>query len=527
VVENDSIGTVDPDKIQDPEMPTPSSIASSAFELGQEPDSVEQSSTDVPEIKNDDSLELPSIKKSDLLKPDLPELGAEPTDKKSDVGHVDLVIPKQPEQISQASEPIIIQSTSTNATEIKTSSHTIERIETQPSTIINLTVEGNSPIERDEIRTVQSNQILPAEETDAVVQPQTSNRSDFDELLNLLKLSAPTESNDESYSSSPASSALAAANMDEPKSIELPTIKQSSLSQTTELPVNSEQSVRDIFNGVIPTIAEVSRVALTEIANVINTEHTTINKERGNDITLPSILSADSMDESTQPNLSQLRTSIATMPIDSITQTDASAIESNDNTSNQNPSSSQPQSNYETSNPTNIAKLASESAQHTNAEQIASFTSSNLDAKIESAIDSDKRKQLGLQTFDSGSDARVDNKIQALTPTLVQRILATPEAAGLKTINESLAAVKSTLDATKALQVSNNQTANSVSNSSMIVNNTESMKSEKSEPAKSIEAKVEEPKPDENKNTLGLSEFYLHAIYDALTSQGIRIKSYS
>jgi hypothetical protein len=58
----------------------------------------------------------------------------------------------------------------------------------------------------------------------------------------------------------------------------------------------------------------------------------------------------------------------------------------------------------------------------------------------------------------------------------------------------------------------------------MLVNNVEAAKLAQEKAAVVPEVKKEEP-PVIDTNS-GLTEFYLHAIYDALVSQGIKIKSY-
>lgn len=121
---------------------------------------------------------------------------------------------------------------------------------------------------------------------------------------------------------------------------------------------------------------------------------------------------------------------------------------------------------------------------------------------------------------------KVKTAEKQLTPEIAKGIMQnSPETKAMTTVNETLAKVQSTLSTIGQTQITNANNSNTVNNHTSTVNNEDNRKlsqAEQREEKKTEKEKAEQPKQNSNE----LTEFYLHEIYDALVSQGIKIKSY-
>jgi len=122
-------------------------------------------------------------------------------------------------------------------------------------------------------------------------------------------------------------------------------------------------------------------------------------------------------------------------------------------------------------------------------------------------------------------EARIETNDKKLNADIVKTILTSPESKQLNSVNENLAKVQAALDSVNASQVSNNQNISNIINSTNNVTNTEGQKITVDESKSNSKVEKEEPMINQAVST-GLSEHYLHAIYDALVSHGIKLRMY-
>lgn len=125
----------------------------------------------------------------------------------------------------------------------------------------------------------------------------------------------------------------------------------------------------------------------------------------------------------------------------------------------------------------------------------------------------------------TSEDARLENNDKKLNAEITKNILTSPESKQLNSVNENLAKVQVALDSVNASQVSNNQNISNIINSTNTITNTEGQKITLDESKSNSKVEKEEPMINQVAST-GLSEHYLHAIYDALVSHGIKLRMY-
>jgi len=123
------------------------------------------------------------------------------------------------------------------------------------------------------------------------------------------------------------------------------------------------------------------------------------------------------------------------------------------------------------------------------------------------------------------TDVRVENNEKKVNPGLAKEILTTPEMKQLRDLSAVLNQVSSQLEALNETQVTNNQSISTIANSVNTVNSVEAQKMIPGESEKTSSVKKEEGKKAELISG-SLSEYYLHAIYDALVSYGIKLRTY-
>lgn len=123
------------------------------------------------------------------------------------------------------------------------------------------------------------------------------------------------------------------------------------------------------------------------------------------------------------------------------------------------------------------------------------------------------------------SDIRVETAERKINPALIKEILASPEMKQLKNLSTVMDQVRSQIESLNETQVTNNQTINTIANSVNSVNSVESQKMIPGESEKASSVQKEEGKKAEPTSG-SLSDYYLHAIYDALVSYGIKLRTY-
>lgn len=123
------------------------------------------------------------------------------------------------------------------------------------------------------------------------------------------------------------------------------------------------------------------------------------------------------------------------------------------------------------------------------------------------------------------TDVRVETNEKKVNPGLAKEILTTPEMKQLRDLSAVMNQVSSQLEALNEAQVTNNQSISTIANSVNTVNSVEAQKMIPGESEKTSSVKKEEGKKAEPISG-SLSEYYLHAIYDALVSYGIKLRTY-
>lgn len=123
-------------------------------------------------------------------------------------------------------------------------------------------------------------------------------------------------------------------------------------------------------------------------------------------------------------------------------------------------------------------------------------------------------------------EVKVKTAEKKVTPEIAKGIMQnSPESRGLTTVNENLAKMQSQLLTIGQTQINNANTSSTITNSNNTVRNEDNRKITQEE--RRAEKEMEKTKEKEvRENSNQLTEFYLHGIYDALVSQGIKIKSY-
>lgn len=123
------------------------------------------------------------------------------------------------------------------------------------------------------------------------------------------------------------------------------------------------------------------------------------------------------------------------------------------------------------------------------------------------------------------TDVRVENNEKKIKPALVKDILATPETKKLQELSSVMEQVRSQIESLNETQVTNNQTISTIANTVNTTNSSEVQKLVSRESESPITVKKEEPEKSSSQSN-SMSEYYLHAIYDALVSHGIKLRSY-
>lgn len=523
------------------------------------------------------------------------------TDQSAAVKHTDIVKPTisdanitedKSKRSNSTSEPIaqtVIQSNSNTTTEIRTTSTTENRIESHPSTIINLTVNQANTENKEEARVTQTTPVIPTKVNESTTVDQSNktveqkapektavsnqpvdptksivNQTDQNQttvntttispaesaiqdevnsmdIFNLFGLNEPIIQNPDSKIS-PSESALAAATtgdvnkkIDESgkvKSTE-PATPSATVDPLTGIPTvisPEEDALREIFtaltdpnaswltgykpadiieNAKAPTSPGLIALESVKPAGISKSTDETVDTKQN----IPAIISTD---QSTGLTPSAITKSV-NQPVEQTkltepiinnpginTPTDIITATVNSNSSNKTTDQLDNAGRVETNKPTSEA---------TTNQKEDSKSSDNSKTGIKSDV-----------SLIEPPEIRVDHKSNALTPATIKNILTSTETKGLTAVNDSLAGVKLSLDAVKEATINTSNTTNSTSNSTMLVNNVEAAKLAQEKAAVVPEVKKEEP-PVIDTNS-GLTEFYLHAIYDALVSQGIKIKSY-
>jgi len=123
-------------------------------------------------------------------------------------------------------------------------------------------------------------------------------------------------------------------------------------------------------------------------------------------------------------------------------------------------------------------------------------------------------------------EVKVKTAEKKVTPEIANGIMQnTPEARGLAAVNDMLGKVQSSLLTIGQTQITNANSSNTINNNSSTIRNEDNRKiTQEERRIEKEKEKAEEKSVVENPNQL--IEFYLHGIYDALVSQGIKIKSY-
>jgi hypothetical protein len=483
----------------------------------------------------DSENETASVKHADIIKPTIKDEELTPEAKKIvetvtpitgavqpeiKAGDTPIPVAVQPEiKAGETSNQTIIHSNTT--TETHTSTHTENRIESKPSTVVNLTV--NNPVEstKDEVKVTQTNPTLPTTTTETTIAPVvtkqsekpilvpdknsdvttnttisaetgTSSRMDPDKasIFNLYGITAPGEVGNPNKESTPTGSALSAANKEDKTTTETAAVKSNSPSTPSTI-VNSVTGEQEVISE--------QDLALRDIFSSLNdptaywvTGQPKKTKEEIAAINSPSAIAKEAS-KPTEPKNSEI-----------------------------------------TKTQTNTPTVGS-TGKPSDAITPSTITNSVVNEKPKTTEEPEVTNQADVHTENNRTDVqliespeiRVDRKSKTLTPAIVKNILTSPETRSLNEVNASLAGVKSSLDASRETQVTNNQSSSNTSNSTTLVNNADPGKTAPIEIPKPEEIKKDENKEEGLGQGGGMTDFYLHAIYDALTSQGIKIKSYS
>lgn len=123
------------------------------------------------------------------------------------------------------------------------------------------------------------------------------------------------------------------------------------------------------------------------------------------------------------------------------------------------------------------------------------------------------------------TDVRVENNEKKIKQALAKDILATPETKKLQELSSVMEQVRSQIESLNETQVTNNQTISTIANTVNTTNSSEVQKLVSRESESPITVKKEEPEKSSSQSN-SMSEYYLHAIYDALVSHGIKLRSY-
>lgn len=521
-----------PEEVTQPEIPstggvaTPSDIAEST--LGELPEETTEpsgsSAIDAAIQANDIDIDndVASVKQADIIKPTIKDEEITPEAKKITETVAPIPGAVQPEiKAGETSNQTIIHSNTT--TETHTSTHTENRIESKPSTIVNLTV--NNPVEqtKDEVKVTQTTPTLPNTQTTEttiapvvnktvekpVVVPDknsdvtsnttisaatgTSGRMDPEKasIFNLYGINAPGEEGNPNKESTPSGSALSAANKEESKT----TTESANVKST---PPSTPSAIVNSVTGEVEPISE-QEAALRDVFSSLNdpTAYWVTGQQKKTKDEIASITSPSSIAKE------------ASKPIES--------------------------KNSEIAKTQTTSPTVGSTGKPTDAITPNSITKSAVTETPKSEEEPEVVNQADVRTANNRTDVpliespeiRVDRKSKTLTPAIVKNILTSPETRSLNEVNASLAGVKSALDASREMQVTNNQSSSNTSNSTTLVNNVEPGKTVQPESPKPEEVKKDETKDEGLGQGGGMTDFYLHAIYDALTSQGIKIKSYS
>lgn len=138
---------------------------------------------------------------------------------------------------------------------------------------------------------------------------------------------------------------------------------------------------------------------------------------------------------------------------------------------------------------------------------------------------SDANKSTESIETEAAKDIRVSYNEKKVSTELAREILATPEMKQLKELSVVMEQVRQQMSALNETQITNNKNINNIVNSVSSVTNNDGQNISLSESKPTSEVKKEEAKTAEI-NSTSMAEFYLHAIYDALTSYGIKLRTY-
>lgn len=148
----------------------------------------------------------------------------------------------------------------------------------------------------------------------------------------------------------------------------------------------------------------------------------------------------------------------------------------------------------------------------------------DLSNKVLSSAEPTKPKSLPIAKKEEAV-ATVKNGEKKITPDLRKAMTETLEAKRLNTIEDSLKQLQSAIVSLTANNVQNSNTQNIVNQGGSSITNVDNTSTQQVSKPIEIEPPKKQPEKKEE-STVSLSEFYLHAIYDAMVSQGIKIKSY-
>ena len=555
-------------------IPLPSEIAEDSFDSNAE-DGIEPLSAGSTAIAADQAAEV-EAKDQSFVKNEQAKVPTDNTDidqddqkDKSEPSIIQPVVNKEP-TVDQNQQPILVPSTVTNNTEVRT--NTLERIETNSTPVINVNVTDQRPIEPNEsdAKVVQSQPTVPpvnsTEQEKPVDKEKGSIENDLLGIFGLKEIPNPEKAVVEESSPSKIADITAddsnkittdvkTGNAD---SSSIEPGKPSDISKVTNVSDQASEEEREpvsVFSPQInlpsenkvdkeePAIQPSSPSSIvTEIASrgEDKQQSNQLNepvRTQGSEPAQPTV----NLGKSTEDDTSE-KTVIAETVKVITSQPIVQAMESS--TSDKADVMTPSQMSKEVTSPTE--KVTPTEKEVINNNQLASpnivikLTVDSKTNKAEGSVENQEDKGEPEVRVESSnpeadgaidgsadtSDVKVDSKPISLTKDLVRNILTTPEAQSLKTVNANLEAVQHKLDeATRVAQITNTNTSNLVNSSSLVVNNEGAKNINQNQ---EIQSEVKKPEETEQSEDSGNSmmEFYLHGIYDALVSQGIRIKSF-